>query len=95
MREAINNPAIPLDRKLVYYEYLDIIEDIESRQVKPTEQYLKRAEKKEIERAENNAQLAYHYSRLKKYMSPGEIDKFNRMLSIGVEKKDGLFQEKE
>lgn len=34
---------------------------------------LKKLEEKEIERAQSNAHLAYHYQKLKKYMDPAYI----------------------
>jgi hypothetical protein len=83
VREMLNVKSLPVEQKLLYFDYLEVIEEIKSKRLKPTEQHLKRVEEKEMERAESNAHLAYHYSRLKKYMSEGEIDRFNKMLSIG------------
>ena len=58
------------------FEYMDIVDAIKSRtNDAKTENLLRRVEKKEIERAENNAILAAYVLRIKKYYSDDYIKK--------------------
>ena len=50
-------------------------------------------EKKEIERAENNAHLAYHYYKLSKYMDNDNLEKYQHLISNGQE-DNGRIQKK-
>ncbi len=47
---------------------------------------MSRLEKKELERAESNAHLAYHYQKLKKYKSPRFIEA--QMKKLGVQQDE-------
>ena len=64
------------------YKQLDILDRIKEKKQKMNEFWLKRIEKKEIERAESNAVLAAHYLKLKKYYKDGKFDKYMKNLII-------------
>lgn len=57
-----------------YYDWLALLDEIKLRKNRGNEASLNRLEKKEIERAENNAHLKYHYERLRKYVPEEIID---------------------
>jgi len=57
--------------------YLEIIEDIEAqRDIGKNTKQIHRMEMKEIERAETNAVLAAHYTKLKKYYGESHVNRF-------------------
>ncbi len=63
------------EEKQKYYDWADIVEELALLRNRSNEAGLNRLEKKEIERAGSNAHLAYHYMKLRKYMSEDFIDK--------------------
>jgi len=50
------------------YDGLDILEEIKLKKMKISKEHLRRIEKKEIERAEHDARLAYHYYKLRNHV---------------------------
>jgi hypothetical protein len=59
--EKTHDKNIPFEEKIKYYEWMEILENIKLKKTKTNDQVLSRLEKKELERAESNAHLAYHY----------------------------------
>ena len=57
------------------YEWADVVEELALLRNRQNEQGLGRLEQKEIERLGAKAHLAYHYMKLRKYMSADVIDK--------------------
>lgn len=88
MKDIKNISDVDLDKG---YRTLEILDNIKSQQLKISKHMLKRVEQKEIEKAEENAVLAAHYLRLKKYYKEGIFDKYLKKLNLhlGDEKIGG------
>ena len=56
--------------------------------MKVTSEHLRRLEKKEIERAEHNARLAYHYYKLRNFIDDGNLEKYLKRLNLGYDGKN-------
>lgn len=85
---------LTVEQKLKLYEQLDILEDIKLKKTRTTDQYIRKVENQEIKRAEHRAHLAYHYQKLKKYMSEEQLDRLKPFININRE-KTGKFQKKQ
>ncbi len=84
--EALQRSDLPFEQKKNFYDWQEILEEIKLRKNKNNEVLLSRLEKKEVERAESNAHLAYHYSKMKKYLPPEYIE--NQMKKLGMYQED-------
>lgn len=70
------------------YDALDILEEIKLKKMKISKEHLRRIEKKEIERAEHDARLAYHYYKLRNHIDDGNLEKYLKRLNIGLDGKN-------
>ncbi|KRX07265.1 hypothetical protein PPERSA_06880 [Pseudocohnilembus persalinus] len=82
-----------LDDKQLHYkeipklfEQLDVLEEIKMKKNKTSEGMLRKLEQKEIERAQSNAHLAYHYQKLKKYLDADYIKQ--QLKELGIEEQN-------
>ena len=85
-----NEKGISMEQRKKLYDWLEVLDNIKLRSTKTDEKRLKRIEKKEIERAQSFAHLAYHYQKLKKYVPEDKLQKYVKLMGIPI---DEIIQE--
>ncbi|CAD8199466.1 unnamed protein product [Paramecium octaurelia] len=80
--KRLEQEDVTQEERQVLYKWIEILDDIRLKQTKTDDKRLRRIEIKEIERAQSFAHLAYHYQKLKKYVSADKLQKYVKMMGI-------------
>ncbi|KAL4503960.1 hypothetical protein ABPG72_022590 [Tetrahymena utriculariae] len=90
INEKLSQPPsnLDFDERNQMYNALEILEEIKLKKMKISKEHLRRIEKKEIERAEHDARLAYHYYKLRNHIDDGNLEKYLKRLNIGLDGKN-------